>query len=195
MSCTGLRFRFKFALMKNIIQSTVFVLLVVISNIALADNAARPPLDKLRVTVQALPNDAVVSLDGGCFKLVPYRFLAFRGPHLVTVGSRGFGEVRVPVSLTDQDLFVEVKMKRKKGYYSGLTLFSLGASAILPGLALLAVGVKKQEIEENLTPIGAAVTGAGAALSLTGGLLLFFGREREPEVFVAPLVDLSKPLP
>ena len=89
-------------------------------------------------------------------------------------------------------MFVEVKLKRNRGYWTGLTLFSLGASAVLPGVVLTILGAVHRDTEKDLLLAGAPVLGAGAALALGGGLVLAFGRERNPDVFVAPLLDLGE---
>jgi len=166
---------------------------ILVSGRAPADGTQAPArAQKLKVAVQALPSEAVTSLDGGCFHQVPYHFFVRPGDHEVKVGLQGFGLAEVPVTLSERDMFVEVRLKRNRGYWTGLTLFSLGASAVLPGVVLTIIGAIHRDTDKELLQIGAPVLGAGAALALGGGLVLAFGRERKPDVFVAPLLDLGE---
>ncbi len=166
-------------------HKTIIVLLLALGS----RPAAAEEAPKRKIAVQALPSEAAVRLDDGCWRPVPYNFTGVSGDHLVTVGRRGYGLAEVPVAVSDRDLFVEVRLKRKRGYHAGLALFSIGASAVLPGLILTVTGAVHQR---DLVRAGAPMLGAGAALALTGGLLLAFGGEREPEIFVAPLLDLGE---
>lgn len=169
----------------------LFLITGLLAHLVLASTvvAEEETSSKHKIAVQALPVESFTSLNGGDWHGAPHHFLVSPGDYKIAVDAYGFSDAVVPLEVSRGDMFVEVKLKRKRGYYAGLSLFCVGASAVLPGIVLTITGALRHDA---VIPIGTSMLGAGAALSLTGGLVLLFGAEQQPEVFVAPLTELGE---
>lgn len=102
------------------------------------------------------------------------------GDYTLEVRALGYGTQEIPVQITDQDLTLNVQLRRHDLHALGGFLTGLGGVAVAVGASMLGIGIAEEMLA--WTVAGACSLGAGVAFGAGGIPILVKSYAVEPEI-------------